>query len=185
MQIINKITEVPKVKNEVGSSRATHTLSLRGERVESEVAIHRVSEKAVGFVSSFTDSQWIATGFALAMTTHSLSLRGGSVASDAAIHRVLSDAYDLSLRLLVLSGSPRAFSHGHDNTRFVIARKERSERRGNPSCLAQRLRLVSLLAGSQWIATGFTLAMTRVSKTIQNHQSALRSSQFGLSFSIS
>ena len=31
MQIINKITEVPKVKNEVGSSRATHTLSLRGE----------------------------------------------------------------------------------------------------------------------------------------------------------
>ena len=88
MQIINKIAEVPKVKNEVGSSKATHTLSLRGESEASDVAIHRVSEKAVGFVSSFMDSQWIATGFTLAMTTHSLSLRGGSEVSDAAIHRV-------------------------------------------------------------------------------------------------
>ncbi|WP_407678531.1 hypothetical protein [Candidatus Seribacter sulfatis] len=51
-----------------------------------------------------------------------------------------------------------------------------SGRRGNPSCLAQPVRLVSSLAGSQWIATGYALAMTRVSKTIQNHQSALRSS---------
>ena len=46
VQIINKITEVPKVKNEVGSSRATHTLSLRGEGVASDVAIHRVSVNA-------------------------------------------------------------------------------------------------------------------------------------------
>ena len=46
------------------------------------------------------------------------------------------------------------------NTLFVIARKERSERRGNPSYREGRERLVSPLPGSQWIATGFTLAMT-------------------------
>ena len=43
-----------------------------------------------------------------------LSLRGGSVASDAAIHRVSIDAFDLYLRLLVHSGSPRAFSPRDD-----------------------------------------------------------------------
>ena len=59
-------------------------------------------------ISSFTEAQGIATGFALAMTTHSLSLRGENEVIDAAIHRVSIDAVDLSLRLLVLSGSPRA-----------------------------------------------------------------------------
>ena len=39
-------------------------------------------------------------------------------------------------------------------TLFVIARRERSDRRGNPSCLEERVRLVSSLTGSQWIATG-------------------------------
>ena len=48
------------------------------------------------------------------VTTRSLSLRGGSGASDAAIHRVSNYVYDLSLRLLVLSGSPRAFSPRDD-----------------------------------------------------------------------
>ena len=38
----------------------------------------------------------------------SLSLRGENEVSDAAIHRVSRDANDLSLRLLVHSGSPRA-----------------------------------------------------------------------------
>jgi hypothetical protein len=33
-----------------------------------DAAIHRVSGEAYGFVSSFSGSQWIATGFALAMT---------------------------------------------------------------------------------------------------------------------
>ena len=32
------------------------------------VAIHRVSEDGGGFVCSGSESQWIATGFALAMT---------------------------------------------------------------------------------------------------------------------
>jgi hypothetical protein len=139
MRIINKIAEVPKVKNEVEGSRATNTLSLRGgqhgRRGNPSCLAQR--KRAVRFAYWFTVDRHARKG--LAMTTHTFSLRGGSA----------------------------------------------SERRGNPSCLAQRLRLVSLLPGSQWIATGFALAMTRVSKTIRTHQSALRSSQFGLSFSIS
>ena len=43
-----------------------------------------------------------------------LSLRGGNEVSDAAIHRVSNYVYDLSLRLLVHSGSPRAFSPRDD-----------------------------------------------------------------------
>ena len=49
----------------------------------------------------------------------------------------------------------RIFAHFVKHTLFVIARRERSEGRGNPSCLACRVRLLSSLPVSQWIATGF------------------------------
>ena len=52
-----------------------------------DAAIHRVSEDVGGVVCSVTEGQWIATGFAFAMTTRTLSLRGGRQ-DDAAIHRV-------------------------------------------------------------------------------------------------
>jgi len=50
-----------------------------------------------------------------------LSLRGGNEVSDAAIHRVSNYVYDLSLRLLVHSGSPRAFSPRDDKGEDALA----------------------------------------------------------------
>jgi hypothetical protein len=44
---------------------------------------------------------------------------------------------------------------------FVIARKERSEGRGNPLDVMDAYGECGLLPGSQWIATGYALAMTR------------------------
>ncbi|MDC3335057.1 hypothetical protein OAV71_00985 [Opitutales bacterium] len=52
---------------------------------------------------------------------------------------------------------------------LVIARRVRSERRGNPSCLGEGGRLVCSLSGSQWIATGYALAMTRVIRNGSKH----------------
>ena len=77
-----------------------------------DAAIHRVSGDAGGVVCSGSEGQWIATGYALAMTkvvgAWCLSLRGGTGVNDSAIHRVLGDAAGLSVRLLRAIGSPRA-----------------------------------------------------------------------------
>ena len=74
--------------------------------------------------------------------------------SDAAIHRVSRETNDLPLRFLVHSRSPRAnalamtrLEWTGSEYNFVIARKERSERRGNPSYLEGDERLVSSLTG--------------------------------------
>ena len=103
---------------------------------------------------------------------------------EVAIHCMQWRHTDSAVHFPTHSGSSRAFALAmtrwkgmecavrlqHD---FVIARRERSERRGNPSCLDRRGRLVSSLTGSQWIATGLrprddksedTLAMTRCVK---------------------
>jgi hypothetical protein len=66
------------------------------------------------------------------VTTRSLSLRGENGVSDAAIHRVSRGTVDLSLRLLVHSGSPRAYAlamtrvviNGSEHN-IVIAKEER------------------------------------------------------------
>ena len=41
---------------------------------------------------------------------------------------------------------------------IVIARKERSEGRGNPSSLAEHGRLLSSLTGLHWVVAGFQLS---------------------------
>ena len=83
-----------------------------------DAAIHRVSHNAIdlslrllvhsGSPRAYALAMTRWGNDALAMTTHTLSLRGGSGASDAAIHRVSNYAYDMSVRLLVHSGSSRA-----------------------------------------------------------------------------
>ena len=57
--------------------------------------------------------------------THSCHCEERAKATATAIHRVSENADDLSLRLPVPSGSPRAFSPRDDHTHFVIARRER------------------------------------------------------------
>ena len=101
------------------------------------------------------------------MTIHTLChCEEGTKVTDAAIHRVSHNAYDLSLRLLAHSGSPRASALAM--TRVVrnevcgsitacslsLRGGNESDRRGNPSCPGGGGRLVSSLTGSQWIATG-------------------------------
>jgi len=48
------------------------------------------------------------------------------------------------------------------NTLIVIARRERSERRGNPLDAINVFGECGTITSSQWIATGFALAMTRL-----------------------
>ena len=49
----------------------------------------------------------------------------------------------------------------HDNSHHVIARKERSERRGNPLYAIGTNVVCGTIPSSQWIATGFALAITK------------------------
>ena len=110
-----------------------------------DAAIHRISRKANGFVSSLTGSQWIATGYALAMT------RWGKDA--LAMTRSGEDA------VCGEECSVRVDNHTH----FLSLRGGRaSDRRGNPSCL-ERMRSTCLFA--YWITVDrhglSALAMTR------------------------
>jgi 5-methylcytosine-specific restriction endonuclease McrA len=103
----------------VYQSKTTHHVIARKERSEGRGnPLHAM--KAFEQCGSLTDSQWIATGFALAMT------------------RCGSDAVYLSR-----------------TTHHVIARKERSEGRGNPLYAMDAFEQCDSLPDSQWIATGF------------------------------
>ena len=82
---------------------------------------------------------------------------------DAAIHGMQWTRSESAVRFPTHSGSPRAFALamtrvGGDGVYVrlltsVIARRTK-RRRGNPSCLEGRGRVVCSLTGSQWIATG-------------------------------
>ena len=75
-------------------------LSLPGESEVRDAAIHRVSGEMIRVACTLPGAQWIATGYALAMTR--------------------CEVMQCAVRL----------QHA-----LVIARRERSERRGNSSCL--------------------------------------------------
>ncbi len=100
-----------------------------------------------------------------------LSLRGGNEVSDAAIHRVSNYVYDLSLRLLVHSGSPRAFSPRDDKSvvsawYLSLRGGSLSDRRGSPWCLGGRVRTVRI---GYWLTVDrhglSALAMTRCGRS--------------------
>ena len=59
-------------ENEVCGSVTTRSLSLREESEVRDAAIHRVLGETIQLVCSCTVTQWITTGYALAMTTGSL-----------------------------------------------------------------------------------------------------------------
>ncbi len=95
-----------------------------------------------------------------------MSLRGVSGARDVAIHCMQWSRTERAVRLPAHSGSPRAFAlamtrwgarrfvHFGSNTILVIARSERSERRGNPLHAMVAYGESGSAPGSQWIATG-------------------------------
>jgi len=108
---------------------------------------------------------------------------------DAAIHRVWGTRAGLSVRVMRASGShglsalamTRVVFYHEGNEEIVVLtlslRGGQNGRRGNPSCLGRCGRTVRFvnfspfslhpsiftlpLTGSQWIATGYALAMTR------------------------
>ena len=100
----------------------------------------------------------------------------GAAVTDAAIHRVSGTRAGLSVRLLVHSGSPRP--QGARDDKGGIFYHEGSESigvfllslRGRSGATDAAIHRVSgdaggvdgSVTGSQWIATGYALAMTRV-----------------------
>ena len=100
----------------------TYTLCHCEEERSDDAAIHRVSGNAYDLSLRLLEHSGSPRAYALAMTrvvrnevcgsitACSLSLRGENEVSDAAIHRVSRETNDLSLRLLVHSGSPRAYA---------------------------------------------------------------------------
>jgi hypothetical protein len=132
-------------------------LSLRGGSGARDAAIHRVLENAYGVVYSVVEGQWIATGLRTrddksGIGAKCLSLRGGRQ-DDAAIHRVSRESRRECGSVLegqwIATGCALAIT-----IRFVIARRERSEGRGNPSCLGESGRVGGSVTEDQWIATG-------------------------------
>ena len=106
-----------------GSGRVL-TFSLRkGSKSDRRGNPSCLGEWAGGFVPSFSGSQSIATGLRPRDDNTLCHCEEGAKVTDAAIHRVSGEVFDLSLRFLVHSGSPRAFSPRDDKTRV----RKRSE----------------------------------------------------------
>ena len=159
------------------TSPGQHTMSLRGKSEAKDAAIHCMQWSRTGNAVRFTAHSESPRAFALAMTrwwgrmwvvrlhrdlchceeraergTRQSTVCNGRVRTMRFASLLTVDRHGLSALAMTRCGSDAVYLSR--TTHHVIARKERSEGRGNPLHAMNAIGFVCSLPSSQWIATG-------------------------------